>query len=95
MHDQHGQHHHHAEVQDTAEDETLQKLLILLDHWIEHEGSHAEEYKAWAAKADAAGEQEVAREVHLAIEGGESVRGHLKRARSVLAAKLVLKRHGR
>ena len=29
----------------------LQKLRILVPHWIEHNGEHAEEFREWAEKA--------------------------------------------
>ena len=62
----------------------------LLEHWIEHGDSHAENYKEWAAKASEAGEEEIAKEIHLAIDDSETVKNHLKRAKAILAAKLVL-----
>ncbi len=88
-HKHHGQSHDHdhdAEIQD------LKKLQIMIEHWIEHGDSHAENYREWASKADAAGEAEVAKEIHLAIDDSESVKNHLKRAKAILAAKLVLKK---
>jgi ABC-type multidrug transport system ATPase subunit len=90
MHEHHKHpHHHHAP--ESASTEDLKKLLVMLDHWVEHEESHAESYREWAGKAGAAGEEEIAREIHLAVSDGEAVRNHLKRAKAVLAAKLVLK----
>ncbi|OGW37780.1 MAG: hypothetical protein A2X58_11215 [Nitrospirae bacterium GWC2_56_14] len=64
----------------------------MLEHWVEHSDSHAESYKEWAAKASEAGEEEIAKEIHLAIESGETVKNHLKRAKAILAAKMVLKK---
>ena len=97
MHDNHKHHSHshessrHDEV--TAEGaEDLRKLLVMLDHWIEHSDSHAENYQEWAAKASAAGEDEIAKEIHLAVNDSEAVKSHLKRAKAILAAKLVLKK---
>ena len=87
----HGQGHDHGD-HSHGENEDLRKLLAMLDHWIEHDDSHAESYREWAAKASAAGEEEIAREIHLAVETGTAVQGHLKRARAILAAKLVLKK---
>jgi phage shock protein A len=91
MHEHHG-HHHHGHSHDAQEVEALHKLKAMLDHWIEHGDSHIESYREWAEQATAAGEEEVAREIHLAIAGSESIRGHLKRARDIAAAKLVLKK---
>jgi hypothetical protein len=94
MHEHHQGHqgHHHGGETADGRTESLRRVLTMLDHWIEHGESHADEYREWAAKADAAGEAEVAREVHLAIEAGATVTAHLKRARAILAAKLVLKK---
>ncbi len=63
--------HDHDQSQGT---EDLRKLLVLLDHWIEHDDSHTESYREWAEKADTAGENEISREIHLAISDGEAVK---------------------
>ena len=90
MHEHHGRRHHHEH--EPASVETLRKLLAMLEHWIDHGDSHVESYREWAERASAAGEEEIAREVRLAIEASNSARDHLKRAKAVLAAKLVLKK---
>ena len=91
MHDNHT--HHTAHGHDhSSEGEALRKLQVMLEHWIEHGDSHVENYREWAAKASAAGEDEIAKEIHLAIDDSESVKSHLKRAKAILGAKLVLKR---
>lgn len=86
----HGHGHEHEHSPQGTED--LKKLLVMLDHWIEHDDSHVESYSEWAGKASAAGEEEIAREIHLAIDDSASVQGHLKRAKAILAAKLVLRK---
>ncbi len=91
MHKGHHGHHHH-DGRRSGEDDGLRRLLALLDHWVDHSDSHVEGYREWAGKAGAAGEEEVAREVHLAIESSQAARDHLKRAKAVLAAKLLLKK---
>lgn len=58
-------HHHHRHTHDgehthdegaTAESgELLNKLRVLLPHWIEHNAEHAESFCAWAEQARAAG----------------------------------------
>jgi hypothetical protein len=90
MHEHHG--HHHGHDHDTEGSEDLKKLLVMLDHWIEHDDSHVESYREWAGKASAAGEEEISREIHLAIDDSASVQGHLKRAKAILAAKMVLRK---
>jgi hypothetical protein len=44
------------------------KLQLLLPHWIEHNAEHAAEFRAWADKARAAGQQEVAEEIDTAAK---------------------------
>ena len=93
MHKGHSHNHshdHEQHHQETTED--LRKLLLMLEHWIEHDDSHVASYREWAEKASAAGEEEIAREIHLAIDDSASVQGHLKRAKAILAAKLVLRK---
>jgi cobalt/nickel transport system ATP-binding protein len=93
MHDNHKHHSHgHGHDHDPAETETLRKLQMMIEHWIEHGDSHAENYTEWAAKAHEAGETEVSREIHLAIDDSEAVKKHLQRAKAILAAKLVMRK---
>jgi cobalt/nickel transport system ATP-binding protein len=95
MHDNHKHHSHgHAlgHEHDAGGAETLRKLQVLLEHWIEHGDSHAEGYREWARKAGEAGEDEVAKEISFAIDDNEAVKNHLKRAKAILAAKLVLRK---
>ena len=88
----HGHHHHHDDEHQHGGTEDLRKLQMMLEHWIEHDDSHVANYREWAEKASAAGEEEIAREIHLAIDDSASLQGHLKRAKAILAAKLVLKK---
>lgn len=92
MHDNH-KHHNYSHGNDQPhETETLRKLLVMLDHWIEHDDSHMENYREWAVRASQMGEEEIAKEIHFAISENESVKNHLKRAKAILAAKLVLRK---
>ncbi len=90
MHENHKHPADHAHTGHGIED--LRKLQTMLEHWIEHEDSHVESYRMWAGKASHAGEEEVAKEIHLAIEDSDTVKSHLKRAKAILAAKLVLRK---
>lgn len=92
MHENHKHHSHSHEQEHSHGSENLQKLHVMLEHWIEHDDSHAENYREWAGKASAAGEEEIAKEIHLAINDSDSVKSHLKRAKAILAAKLILKK---
>ena len=92
MHDNHKHHSHSHDEAHGQGAEDLKKLQVMLEHWIDHGDSHMENYREWAEKASAAGEEEIAKEIHMAIDDNESVKSHLKRAKAILAAKLVLKR---
>jgi len=92
VHDNHKHHSHNHDHDQGQGSEDLKKLQIMIEHWIEHGDSHAENYREWAAKASQAGEEAVAQEIHLAINDSESVKDHLKRAKAILAAKLILKK---
>jgi hypothetical protein len=92
MHEHHGHHHHGHDHDHHESNEDLKKLRMMLEHWIEHDESHVESYREWAQKASTAGEEEIAREIHLAIDDSASVQSHLKRAKAILAAKMVLRK---
>ena len=59
----------------------LQKLRILLPHWIEHNAEHAAEFREWAERARVAGQEGAASDIALAAE-------ELKWANEQLAAAL-------
>lgn len=44
------------------------KLSVVIDHWIEHNESHAAEYKKWAQKAKEFGLDAVSKEIEGAVE---------------------------
>jgi hypothetical protein len=43
----------------------LEKLKILLHHWMEHNNEHAEAYRDWARKASSIGNNELSRILDL------------------------------
>ena len=47
--------------------EQMEKLRVLLPHWIEHNRGHAEECGKWSASARQAGEEAVADHIESAI----------------------------
>ena len=65
----------------SARDE--EKLWALLPHWIEHNDEHAAEYRTWADRARAAGQDEVADEIDTAAKAlgwvNESLRAALEK----------------
>lgn len=87
-------HHHHAEEgghQAPRHDqppapagEEARRLAVMLDHWLKHDEGHAASYREWAAKAQAAGLTEAARELGRAIDDQAALGAHLQRARASL-----------
>jgi hypothetical protein len=59
------------------------KLRTLLPHWIEHNAEHAAEFRNWAEKARAAGQEEAAEEIDTAAKEmgwvNESLRAALEK----------------
>lgn len=93
MHEHHSHHKHHSHGHTHDEPvgaAALRTLQTMLEHWLEHSDGHAEQYHEWASAASKAGEEEIAKEIYLAIQENESAKAHLKRAKAILAAKLVL-----
>ncbi len=48
--------------------ELRKRLEKLVAHWIEHNDAHAEEFRAWADKAESAGDEAVAESIMQAAE---------------------------
>ena len=46
----------------------IEKLRVLLPHWLEHNASHADDYRAWVERAQAAGADHVAEHLAAAVE---------------------------
>jgi hypothetical protein len=59
-----------------AKDE-MAKLRILLDHWIEHNREHAQEFTEWAVKAKDLGDAGVHHDVAQAAEQMNKANEHL------------------
>ncbi len=54
-------HHHHNHYHDSRSEMPFdEKLLKLLNHWIKHNEDHASNYRSWAEKAKANGQEEAA-----------------------------------
>lgn len=70
----------------------LEKLQVLLPHWIEHNRGHAEECAKWAELAgQESGTGEVASNLKEALAAMDVVSGHLEKA---LVAAGGAKSHG-
>ncbi len=57
-----------------------ERLRILVDHWIEHNASHGEEFGKWALRAQEAGLEGVAGEITAATERLEESTSRLREA---------------
>ena len=61
----------------------MAKLEVLLDHWIEHNREHAEEFTEWADRAKSLGQEAVHEEMTQAVKqmngANESLLAALKR----------------
>jgi hypothetical protein len=81
-HDQHD-HHHHAH--ETGGGLSLEaKLERLLDHWVDHNGDHANTYRDWASQAEAHDLAEVSQLLIKAAELTDEISRHFKAARQAL-----------
>ena len=57
-----------------------EKLKILLDHWIEHNIEHTQEFTDWAEKAKGFGQAAVHDDIMQAVQQMNSVNEHLLKA---------------
>ena len=68
----------------------LEKLQVLLPHWIEHNTEHAAEFRRWAAQAGIA-----AADIVAAAEGLETASYRLRQAQDKLGGPLATRHaHG-
>ena len=67
-----------------AMDDVQEKLRILLDYWIEHNGEHEQEFRDWADKA-ASSSAEVAKQLQKAATKMASVSDELMKAKQALS----------
>jgi hypothetical protein len=58
----------------------IEKLRVLLPHWIEHNAEHAAEFRKWAERARVAGQEAPASDIALAAEELEWVNEQLAAA---------------
>ena len=64
------------------------KIRALLPHWFEHNLEHAAQFRRWAEKVHAAGQEEVAEEINLAAKELGSVNEALSAALQKLGGPL-------
>lgn len=63
-----------------SEKDTVEKLRVLLPHWVEHNRSHKAEFVKWAAEARKDGLEEVAALIEKAAAGLDSADAALTNA---------------
>jgi hypothetical protein len=68
-----------------------EKLPVLLEHWIEHNASHEEEFRKWVQRAEAAGLSEVAGRISSAAEHVQEATESLRKALTRLRPNLDLR----
>lgn len=75
----------HVHPSEPARDDA-QKLVVLLDHWVEHNVEHNRELGRWAEKAAALGKSGAHEEMVSAAARVEEANRHLRRAAASLGA---------
>ncbi len=56
------------------------RLAVVVNHWIEHNEGHMDEYRKWAQKAEGLGLKLVVGEIEKAIGSLSQTNLHLKKA---------------
>jgi hypothetical protein len=60
--------------------EEMDKLRVMLPHWIEHNGKHGEEFSVWAEKIESDGATEVASLLKQAVGSLQLAEEYLQQA---------------
>lgn len=76
----HGHDHHHGQAHHHTPMAFSEKLVKLLDHWVQHNDHHAEDYRKWAHDARENGQIEVADLLNAAAELTGSISDRLREA---------------
>ena len=58
----------------------VEKFVVLLEHWIEHNVAHGAEFEKWAQRARDADMNEVSRDISAAADGIRDIDAHLRNA---------------
>jgi len=62
----------------------MQKLSVVIEHWIEHNQSHMGEYQKWAERAGELGLERVKVEIEEAVGMLTQSNRHLEKARKAI-----------
>lgn len=76
----HGHDHHHGHAHSHAPLSFAQKLTKLMDHWIQHNDHHAEDYRKWAQDARSNQQTAVADLLEAAAELTGTISDRLREA---------------
>ena len=76
----HGHDHHQGHAHHHTSMKFSEKLVKLLDHWVQHNDHHAEDYRKWAHEARENGQVEVADLLNAAAELTGSIGDRLREA---------------
>ncbi|WP_419655664.1 hypothetical protein [Desulfosarcina variabilis] len=79
-HDHHDHDHHHGHSPATAPLSFAEKLTKLLDHWIQHNDHHAEDYRKWAQDARQNNQAAIAEQLDAAAELTETITDRFRKA---------------
>ncbi|HSO20237.1 MAG TPA: hypothetical protein VLT88_12295 [Desulfosarcina sp.] len=79
-HDHHDHDHHHGDAHSHSPLSFSEKLVKLLDHWVQHNDHHAEDYRKWAFEARANGQTAVAELLASAAELTDTISDRFREA---------------
>jgi hypothetical protein len=77
-------HHHHHDHDSHGKIPFDEKLLKLLNHWIKHNEDHAFNYRNWAEKAKANGQEEAGALLDEAAEMSLAVNDRFQKALALI-----------
>lgn len=84
MSDEHHHHHHHDSSDELSFDEKFEKML---GHWVKHNEDHASNYRNWAQKAKANGNDKAGKLLEDAAEMSLAINEKFTAARELAKAK--------
>jgi hypothetical protein len=76
----HGHEHHHGHAHSHTPLSFSGKLVKLLDHWIQHNDHHAEDYRKWAREAGENDQKEVSALLKSAAELTDTISERFRKA---------------
>jgi hypothetical protein len=72
----------------------IEKLRVLLPHWLEHNTEHADSFRTWAERARAAGEEHIAVHIEAAAQKLQTANRDLEAAIECLGETVSVSSHG-